>query len=76
MERFPLTHRQGYLDSLWKNLPEMPWQSVERLVKTYGVTKRDAETLLGLDEYSAQGIAYFEEVVEQDKKIAKKATNW
>lgn len=54
----------------------MPWQSVERLVKAYGVTKRDAETLLGLDEYGAQGIAYFEEVVKQDKKIAKKASNW
>ncbi|OXB35654.1 glutamyl-tRNA(Gln) amidotransferase subunit B, mitochondrial [Cryptococcus neoformans] len=66
----------GYLDTLRKNLPEMPWQIVERLVKAYGVTKRDAETLLGLDEYGAQGIAYFEEVVKQDKKIAKKATNW
>lgn len=61
---------------LRKKLPEMPWQSVERLVKTYGVTKRDAETLLGLDEYGAQGMTYFEEVVKQDKRIAKKAINW
>ncbi|KAL0247409.1 glutamyl-tRNA(Gln) amidotransferase subunit B, mitochondrial [Cryptococcus tetragattii IND107] len=65
-----------YLDTLRKKLPEMPWQSVERLLEAYGVTKRDAETLLGLDEYGAQGMTYFEEVVKQDKKIAKKAINW
>lgn len=71
-----MTLLQEYLRALRKKLPEMPWQSVERLVKTYGVTKRDAETLLGLDEYGAQGMTYFEEVVKQDKKIAKKAINW
>lgn len=71
-----MTLLQEYLRTLRKKLPEMPWQSVERLVKTYGVTKRDAETLLGLDEYGAQGMTYFEEVVKQDKKIAKKAINW
>ncbi|TYJ57274.1 glutamyl-tRNA(Gln) amidotransferase subunit B, mitochondrial [Cryptococcus floricola] len=61
---------------LKEGLPEMPWESVERLGDDYGVTKRDAETLLGLDEYHATGIAYYEQVVSGENKIAKKATNW
>nr|ODN91940.1 glutamyl-tRNA(Gln) amidotransferase subunit B, mitochondrial [Cryptococcus depauperatus CBS 7841] len=65
-----------YLSSLQNALPEMPWQSVNRLTQEYGVTKRDAETLLGLDEYGAKGIIYFEQVVGENKKMSKKAINW
>ncbi|WVQ72704.1 glutamyl-tRNA(Gln) amidotransferase subunit B, mitochondrial [Cryptococcus sp. DSM 104548] len=67
---------QAYLTELKEGLPEMPWESVDRLGREYGVTKRDAETLLGLDEYHASGVAYYEHVVSGHTKIAKKATNW
>ncbi|WWD19307.1 glutamyl-tRNA(Gln) amidotransferase subunit B, mitochondrial [Kwoniella shandongensis] len=66
----------SYLSKLKDQLPEMPWQSVERLTTEYGVTKRDVETLLGLDEYKATGVRYFEDVAGGDKKLAKRAMNW
>ncbi|WVR09360.1 glutamyl-tRNA(Gln) amidotransferase subunit B, mitochondrial [Kwoniella sp. DSM 27419] len=66
----------AYLARLEHTLPEMPWRAVERLTATLGVTKRDVETLIGLDEYHAEGLAYFEEVVRGDKAIAKRAMNW
>ncbi|WWC90442.1 aspartyl/glutamyl-tRNA(Asn/Gln) amidotransferase, B subunit [Kwoniella dendrophila CBS 6074] len=67
---------QGYLQKLTHELPEMPWDVVKRLTNTYSVQKRDVETLIGLDEYHARGIRYYEDVVAGDKKIAKKAMNW
>ncbi|WRT68671.1 aspartyl/glutamyl-tRNA(Asn/Gln) amidotransferase, B subunit [Kwoniella shivajii] len=67
----------GYIDKLQDELPEMPWDSVDRLMILYGVSKRDVETLIGLDEYHFLGIKYYEDVVKgDDKKIAKKAMNW
>ncbi|WVW85339.1 aspartyl/glutamyl-tRNA(Asn/Gln) amidotransferase, B subunit [Kwoniella bestiolae CBS 10118] len=67
-----------YLDKLRNDLPEMPWEVIKRLTETYGVQKRDVETLIGLDEYNFDGIRYYEDVigVNGDKKIAKKAMNW
>ncbi|KAK8854557.1 glutamyl-tRNA(Gln) amidotransferase subunit B, mitochondrial [Kwoniella newhampshirensis] len=66
----------AYLTKLRDQLPEMPWQSVERLMTEYGVTKRDVETLLGLDEYEARGVKYFEDVVGGNRSVAKRAMNW
>jgi aspartyl-tRNA(Asn)/glutamyl-tRNA(Gln) amidotransferase subunit B len=54
----------------------MPWDTVTRLVERYGLAKRDAETLVGLDEYEGKGVAYFEDVVQGDVKLGKKASNW
>ncbi|OCF40691.1 glutamyl-tRNA(Gln) amidotransferase subunit B, mitochondrial [Kwoniella heveanensis CBS 569] len=65
-----------YLGKLLDNLPEMPWETVDRLTSRYGVTKRDVETLIGLDEYHAQGVRYYEDVVRGDQAIAKRAMNW
>ncbi|WVQ95200.1 aspartyl/glutamyl-tRNA(Asn/Gln) amidotransferase, B subunit [Kwoniella sp. CBS 9459] len=65
-----------YLDILKSSLPEMPWEIVDRLTSTYGVTKRDVETLIGLDEYHALGVRYYEDVVQGDRAIAKRAMNW
>ena len=67
---------QQYLGKLTDNLPEMPWETVDRLTSRYGVTKRDVETLIGLDEYHAQGVRYYEDVVRGDQAIAKRAMNW
>ncbi|OCF57715.1 aspartyl/glutamyl-tRNA(Asn/Gln) amidotransferase, B subunit [Kwoniella mangroviensis CBS 10435] len=67
-----------YLSRLRTELPEMPWQVVKRLTDTYGVQKRDVETLIGLDESGFEGIRYYEDVIGQgeDKKTAKKSMNW
>ena len=54
----------------------MPWDTVERIVKTYDVPKRDVETLLGLDEYNARGIKFFEEVARGDVNLGKRTLNW
>ncbi|GFZ52056.1 carbon-nitrogen ligase with glutamine as amido-N-donor [Saitozyma sp. JCM 24511] len=66
----------GYLDTLRSQIPEMPWDTVQRLTAEFGVVKRDVETLVALDEYEAKGVAYFEQVVQGDKQIGKKASNW
>jgi aspartyl-tRNA(Asn)/glutamyl-tRNA(Gln) amidotransferase subunit B len=58
------------------NLPEMPWDTVKRLTEVYGVSKKDVETLLGLDEFDGAGVRYFEEVTQGDSKLGKRAINW
>lgn len=59
-----------------ENLPEMPWDTVKRLTDVYGVSKKDVETLLGLDEFDGAGVRYFEEVTKGDPKLGKRAINW
>jgi Asp-tRNA(Asn)/Glu-tRNA(Gln) amidotransferase B subunit len=65
-----------YMDKLQRELPELPWIMVDRIVEQYGVSQRDVETLLGLDEYHAEGVKYYEEVVQGDSKLGKRALNW
>lgn len=67
---------QAYLDTLRSQIPEMPWDTVERLTAEFGLVKRDVETLVALDEYEGKGVAYFEQVVQGDEQIGKKASNW
>jgi aspartyl-tRNA(Asn)/glutamyl-tRNA(Gln) amidotransferase subunit B len=66
---------QSYLDRLRQDLPDLPWETVKRISETYGVIQRDVETLLGLDEYEATGIRYFEEVTQGDTKLGKRTSN-
>lgn len=66
---------QVYLRKLRVQVPELPWTTIERLTSTYGVAKRDAETLLGLDEYEASGVAYFESAVGKDGELGKRTLN-
>jgi len=54
----------------------MPWDTVKRLTKVYGVSKKDVETLLGLDEFDGAGVNFFEEVTQGDPKLGKRAINW
>lgn len=42
----------------------------------YGVSKRDAETLLALDDFELKGVRYFEEVTGGEGKLGKRAVNW
>jgi aspartyl-tRNA(Asn)/glutamyl-tRNA(Gln) amidotransferase subunit B len=64
------------LEKVRENLPEMPWDTVKRLTEVYGVSKKDIETLLGLDEFEGAGVSYFEEVTQGDPKLGKRAINW
>jgi aspartyl-tRNA(Asn)/glutamyl-tRNA(Gln) amidotransferase subunit B len=64
------------LEKVKDNLPEMPWDTVKRLTEVYGVSKKDVETLLGLDEFDGAGVRYFEEVTQGDPKLGKRAINW
>ncbi|WVQ81820.1 glutamyl-tRNA(Gln) amidotransferase subunit B, mitochondrial [Cryptococcus sp. DSM 104549] len=67
-----------YLAEMADNLPKMPWHEVDILVDSFGMTKRDAETIVALDEYSNAGFVYFQEVVggEADAKFAKRAMSF
>ena len=38
--------------------------------------KSDVETLLGLDEYTAVGVKYLDDVAQGDTKLGKRALNW
>lgn len=53
----------------------MPWETDARLQADYGLSRRDVNTLLSLDEYTGAGVKYFEEVVPEPK-LGKKACNW
>ena len=70
-----VAHGQSYLDKLKNDLPELPWETVQRISESYGVIQRDVETLFGLDEYDATGIRYFEQVTQGDAKLGKRASN-
>ncbi|KAL7422524.1 hypothetical protein Q5752_003172 [Cryptotrichosporon argae] len=63
-----------HLSQLQRDIPELPWMTIQRLVADHGLSQRDAETLLGLDEYDGRGVAYFEEV--SAKVGGRKAVNW
>lgn len=67
---------QDYLERLKRDVPELPWETVTRISEQYGVPKRELETLMGLDEYHAAGINYFEEITQGDVKLGKRALNW
>lgn len=54
----------------------MPWETLDRLVGHYGIAKRDAETLLALDEYDLKGVEYFEEITGGEARLGKRAVNW
>jgi hypothetical protein len=53
----------------------MPWGTIKRLVAEYGIAKRDAETLLALDEFEMRGIRYFEDATGGEAKFGKRAVN-
>lgn len=83
MLTYPGRHirRQSYLNILGKSLPELPDAVRDRLSIQYGISPTDVETLLSMDEYEAEGIKYFEEVVKGqqpgEKHLdGKKAVNW
>lgn len=57
-------------------MPEMPWSTVSRLSETYGLDRRDVETLVHLDEYTGAGVVFFEEVAGGDAQLGKKVSNW
>ena len=61
---------------LKSSLPEFPWDTVDRLTSAHDLQRRDVETLVGLDEFEAQGVKYYEEVRRENPAIAKKALNW
>lgn len=67
---------QAHLGKLRDYVPEMPWKTVDRLSSQYGLAPRDVETLIGLDEYEAAGVRYFEEVANNDTSVGKRACNW
>ncbi|BEJ00419.1 hypothetical protein CcaverHIS631_0502760 [Cutaneotrichosporon cavernicola] len=71
-----LALEQEYLQILQDGLPELPWSTVSRLAKTYGLDRRDVETLVHLDEYAGAGAAFFEEAAGGDKHLGKKVSNW
>ena len=54
----------------------MPWNTVKRLTEVYGVSKKDVETLLALDEFDGAGVRYFEDETAGDPKLGKRAINW
>lgn len=67
---------QAYLDKLRASLPELPSDAIARLGATYGLERREVETLISLDEYNGAGIIYFEEVSDGKVELGRKASNW
>ncbi|ORX38272.1 biosynthesis-related protein [Kockovaella imperatae] len=67
---------EAYLSKLRHEVPELPWETVDRMCTAYDVQKRDVETLIGLDEVNGQGLSYFEGVVQDDPSLGKPAMIW
>lgn len=65
-----------YLESLRAAVPELPWECVARLTSTYGLERRDVETLISLDEYGGAGVTYFESAAGNNGALGKKISNW
>lgn len=68
----------GVLDRLKGIVPELPWETVQRLVREYpGLEDRDVETMISLDEYHGRGVRYYEEMMSGlERRKGKKAANW
>lgn len=64
------------METLRAAVPELPEETIARLTSTYGLERRDVETLIGLDEYTGAGVAFFEAVVGGDAELGKKVSNW
>ncbi|MEI6346143.1 MAG: Asp-tRNA(Asn)/Glu-tRNA(Gln) amidotransferase subunit GatB [bacterium] len=64
------------LATLTAELPELPWQKRERYQKTYGLTPKEAEVLVGSPEIGS----YFESILKglptADSKSVKLAANY
>ena len=67
---------QEYIGRLRDEVPELPWETIDRICSTYGVQQRDVETLVNLDDMGGKGLRYFDNVVEDDKELGKIALNW
>jgi aspartyl-tRNA(Asn)/glutamyl-tRNA(Gln) amidotransferase subunit B len=60
-----------------EQVPEMPWETVQRLIRQYGLNEKDAETITNLDEYDGAGVRYFETAAAGlEAEQARKVGNW
>ncbi|ORY21365.1 biosynthesis-related protein [Naematelia encephala] len=67
----------SYTEKLRTELPEMPWQTSSRLREKYSLAQKELDTLLALDEFTAGGAQYFEDVVQGLDKpgLARRSLN-
>ncbi|MEW6040068.1 MAG: Asp-tRNA(Asn)/Glu-tRNA(Gln) amidotransferase subunit GatB, partial [Elusimicrobiota bacterium] len=68
----PMSFDEGFIQSIKKQLPELPEKRKKRFIESYGITNYEAELLT-----SERALAdYFEEVLGGDTSIAKESVNW
>ena len=69
----PLEVSQQWLDEIKQDLPELPWQKVQRFQQQFELNRYDAELL----SHAIETAAYFEETLSHCKTAkAKLAANW
>ncbi|RMH22583.1 MAG: Asp-tRNA(Asn)/Glu-tRNA(Gln) amidotransferase subunit GatB [Gammaproteobacteria bacterium] len=68
----PLEVHPGMIESLRKDLPELPDQKRERFIAEYDLSEYDADVLVSSRELAD----YFEETVRASEGDAKLAANW
>ncbi len=66
----PLELTQAYVDTLAKDLPELPDEKRARFIKDYGLSPYDADVLVA----ERESVDYFEAVAKG--RDAKQAANW
>ncbi len=68
---FPVLLDRAWIDSIQKNLPELPAQRKEKYMEQYGLSEYDASTLIANKELSD----FYDEVVKHTSEY-KLASNW
>ncbi|KXT13882.1 hypothetical protein AC579_2641 [Pseudocercospora musae] len=79
----PLVIGTDLVEHLRDTLPELPQETVERIVETYGLSEKDAKTIAGLDD--GDRLEFMEEAVsvlgglsteKDNKELGKLVGNW
>ncbi len=67
----PMILEEKYIDDIKETIPELPMEKMERFIKDYGLSKKDAEVIID-DKSTAD---FFEDLVSKTKD-PKESSNW
>lgn len=75
----PMRWTEEYIESLKKQLPQLPKERIQRFISEYQLSEMDATRLIDdpkLGEYFEMGIKNFESKIKEAKLLPKDLTNW
>ncbi|CAK5269813.1 unnamed protein product [Mycena citricolor] len=67
---------QERVDRIRETMPELPWETRERLLKSYQLTDKDADVLIHLDHGRESAVSYFDQVCSSKSRNPRVVFNW